>query len=96
MCELEQTVIREVTITNTHGLHLRPVMKFVDIANRFTAEIQVDKGEGSDPVDGKSPMAMMVLEAPKGTLLRIRASGADAAETVEALTALVESKFDEE
>ena len=96
MCELEQTVIREVTITNTHGLHLRPVMKFVDIANRFAAEIQVDKGEGSEPVDGKSPMAMMVLEAPKGTLLRIRASGADAAESVEALTALVQAKFDEE
>ena len=96
MCETEQTVIREVTVTNIQGLHLRPVMKFVDIANGFTAEIRVDKGEGSEPVDGKSPMAMMVLEAPKGTVLRIQASGPDAADTVDALTALIQDKFDEE
>ena len=53
-------------------------------------------GTFAEPVDGKSPMAMMVLEAPKGTRLRIRASGVDAQQTVEALIRLVESKFDEE
>lgn len=96
MCESQQVAVREVVITNTHGLHLRPVMKFVDIANQYTSEIRVDKGEGSEPVDGKSPMAMMVLEAPKGTRLRIQATGVDARETVDALIRLVESKFDEE
>ncbi len=96
MCPNEQTAIREVTIVNAHGLHLRPVMKFVDVANRFTAEIRVDKGGYTSPADGKSPMALMVLEAPKGTVLRIRATGVDAIQTVEALAALVQSKFDEE
>jgi phosphotransferase system HPr (HPr) family protein len=96
VCEKIQMVTREVEICNMQGLHLRPVMKFVDVANRFTADIQVDKGDGTEPADGKSPMAMMVLEAPKGTVLRIRAVGADAVETVEALACLIESKFDED
>ncbi len=96
MCDSELTATREVTVTNTQGLHLRPAMKFVDIANQFTAEIRVDKGEGSEAVDGKSPMAMIVLEAPKGTVLRIHAAGVDATETVEALAALVKAKFYEE
>lgn len=92
----EQTAIREVTITNAHGLHLRPVMKFVDVASRYVAEIRVDKGAGTTPADGKSPMALMVLEAPKGTVLRILATGTDAVQTVEALAALIQTKFDEE
>jgi phosphotransferase system HPr (HPr) family protein len=96
VCNTEPTVTCEVEITNMHGLHLRPVMKFVDVANRFVADVRVDKGDGSEPVDGKSPMAMMILEAPKGTILRIHASGADAAESAEALVALVRQKFDEE
>jgi phosphotransferase system HPr (HPr) family protein len=96
VCDSEPTAIREVTVTNTQGLHLRPAMKFVDIANQFTAEVRVDKGEGSESVDGKSPMAMIVLEAPKGTVLRIQASGMDATESVDALVVLVENKFYEE
>lgn len=79
-----------------HGLHLRPVMKFVDVANRYVADVRVDKGNGSERVDGKSPMAMMILEAPKGTVLRIYAWGSDAAASAAALVSLVQEKFDEE
>jgi phosphotransferase system HPr (HPr) family protein len=96
VCDTEPTVTYEVEITNMHGLHLRPVMKFVDVANQFVADVRVDKGNGSERVDGKSPMAMMILEAPKGTVLRIHASGADAVQSAEALVALVRQKFDEE
>ena len=35
VCDSEQTAIREVTVVNTQGLHLRPAMKFVDIANQI-------------------------------------------------------------
>ena len=71
-------------------------MKFVDVANRFTAEISVDKGDGTERVDGKSPMGLMILEAPKGTVLRIHASGQDAEDTADALVELVQDKFGEE
>ena len=46
-----------------------------------------------EKVDGKSAMQMMLLEATQGCVLRIEASGTDAAAMVEALAALVESGF---
>ena len=91
------TASREVVISNLQGLHTRPVMKFVDVASRFTSEIKVHKG-GAEPADadGKSVMQMIILAAEAGTPLRIDADGADAEEAVKQLVELVESKFDEE
>ena len=87
----------EVVITNSHGLHTRPVMQFVDIASRFASEIKVHKG-GSEPADadGKSVMQMIILAAEPGTPLRIDAERAAAAEAVSQLAKLVEDKFGEE
>ena len=84
----------EVTISNTQGLHARPVMRFVDLAMRFRSAIRVMKD--SQQVDGKSPMEMMLLEAIQGTVLRLAADGEDAHEAVEALAGLVNAKFREE
>ena len=91
------TASKEVLISNTHGLHTRPVMKFVDIASRFSSEITVHKG-GVEPADadGKSVMQMIILTAEAGTPLRIDAKGDDADEAVRQLAELVESKFGEE
>lgn len=90
-------VTKEVIICNKDGLHTRPVMQFVDIANRFDAEIKVHKG-GAEPgdADGKSVMQMIILAAERGTPLRIDADGADAEEAVRQLVELVEGKFGEE
>lgn len=84
----------EVTISNLQGLHARPAMKFVDTASRFSSEIRVHKNELS--VDGKSPMEMMLLEAVKGTVLKLVARGHDARNALEALAELVNSGFGEE
>jgi len=84
----------EVTIVNEHGLHARPVTKFVQLANQYDSKIEVSNGELA--VDGKSVMSMMCLAATRGTSLRIRAEGPDAAEAVRALAGLVASKFGEE
>jgi len=85
-----------VTIQNRQGLHARPVMSFVDIANRFTSGIRVGKGDQEQEVDGKSIMQMMQLFAGKGTELTIRANGPDAADALDQLTELVDGKFDED
>jgi phosphocarrier protein len=69
-------------------------MQFVDIANEYEAAISVCKG--GQTVDGKSPMEMMLLEATRGTSLRLEAQGSDAAEAIEALTELIERGFDED
>lgn len=84
----------EVQIHNKQGLHARPVMKFVDTANRFRSSISVRRGERM--VDGKSPMEMMLLEAVQGTRLTLIAKGQDASQLIDALVQLVESRFDEE
>lgn len=88
---------KEVVIINSHGLHTRPVMKFVDMASQFTSEIKVHKG-GAEPADadGKSVMQMIILAAEPGTPLRIEAEGPDAHEAVNQLVELVQSKFGEE
>jgi len=84
----------ELEIKNTEGLHMRPAMQFVDIANRFDSEINVSNGETN--VDGKSIMNISMLAATCGTKLKIRAKGPDAQEAINALRELVEEKhFDE-
>jgi hypothetical protein len=35
----------ELEIKNSDGLHMRPAMKFVDIANRFESEINVSNAD---------------------------------------------------
>lgn len=90
-------VTREVTICNALGLHARPAMQFVELANQFDSTITVYKdGPESVTVDGKSVMHMITLEATKGTPLRIEAEGPDAEQALEQLAKLVEDKFGEE
>ena len=84
----------KVVIGNQLGLHARPAMSFVDTANGFTADVRVKKG--SQSVDGKSIMQMMMLAATQGTQLRIEAEGDDAEDAIAALCELVESNFGEE
>ncbi|MBM3857780.1 MAG: HPr family phosphocarrier protein [Verrucomicrobia bacterium] len=81
-------------IVNRHGLHARPAALFVKTANRFQAEIWIEK-EG-ERVNGKSIMGLMMLAAGKGSTLSLIADGEDADELVKALEELVKSGFGEE
>ena len=89
-----RVVERVVEIVNEAGLHARPVMQFVDTAGRFPSSVSVEKG--GEKVDGKSPMEMMLLEAPQGSRLHIKAIGSDAEEMVNALVELIASRFGED
>ena len=90
----DQSVTREVQIANKLGLHARPAMQFVELANRFKAVVTVSKE--AQMVDGKSIMQVMLLAASCGTNLLLSADGIDAADAIDALAELVERKFDEE
>jgi phosphocarrier protein HPr len=89
--------VKEVAISNTLGLHARPAMQFVDVANQFTSRVTVFKG-GEEPgeADGKSVMQMIILAATEGTPLRIEAEGEDAEQAVQKLVELIDGKFGEE
>ncbi|MGC4032124.1 MAG: HPr family phosphocarrier protein [Tepidisphaeraceae bacterium] len=90
-------VRREIIIRNALGLHARPAMQFVDLANQFNSDITVEK-DGDEPVtvDGKSVMQMITLEAVQGTTLKVQAAGDDADDAIEQLAKLVDEKFGED
>ena len=85
---------RELSITNQRGLHARASAKFVKCAEAFDAEITVTRDGMSVPAT--SIMGLMMLGAAIGTSIMVEARGAQAEEALEALSLLVESKFDEE
>ena len=89
---LENVVCEAVVeIKNADGLHMRPAMQFVDIANRYKSNITVSNNETQ--VDGKSIMQMSILAATCGTKLKIKAEGSDAQEVIEMLRELIEDKM---
>ena len=91
------TACKQVLVKNKLGLHARPAMQFVDLANQYASDIRVLKG-GEEPAeaDGKSVMQMIILAAVEGTPLSIEASGDDADEAVRKLAELFDAGFGEE
>jgi phosphocarrier protein len=85
---------RTVTVTNVRGLHARAAARFVTLAERFGASVDVSRDGQS--VSARSIMGLMMLGAGRGATIELRAEGWDAKEALEALAALVESGFDEQ
>lgn len=90
----ETAISRELLIINKRGLHARASAKFVQTVERFNAEVWVTRG--AETVGGTSIMGLMMLAAGPGSMITVSAIGPDAAAAVEAIRALVESKFNEE
>jgi phosphocarrier protein len=88
------TLVREIPITNKRGLHARASAKFVQMAERFNAEITVTRG--SETVGGNSIMGLMMLAAGIGSSIIVSAKGPQAREALDAITDLVTSRFGEE
>ncbi|MFV8835879.1 HPr family phosphocarrier protein [Aquisalimonas sp.] len=84
---------RDVTIINKLGLHARAAAKFVAMAGRYQAGIQVHRD--GKTVNGKSIMGMMMLAAGRGTTLTLEADGEDASDALDALETLINARFEE-
>ncbi len=80
-------------IVNDLGLHARAASRFVQVANGFKSEVQVEKD--GQTVNGKSIMGVLMLVASKGTKINVRTKGADAAPALEALRVLTADGFGE-
>ena len=94
LSDAETEVLREVVVPNRAGFHARPVMRFVDTAKKYQAEVTVTNlSRGEEPLDGKNPMELMLLEATQGSKLRIQTRGCDAEEAADELAELVEASF---
>ena len=87
-------ISRELQIINKRGLHARASAKFVQMVEKFNAEVWVTRG--SETVGGTSIMGLMMLAAGPGTSVVVSAIGPDAQAAVDAIAALVADKFNEE
>ncbi len=83
-----------VEIVNERGLHARASAKFVKLAGTFQSTVKVTRDDQT--VDALSIMGLMMLAAGPGSMIEIVADGADAQAALQALTQLVESRFEEE
>jgi phosphocarrier protein HPr len=90
----EGAVVRVLTICNKKGLHARASARFVQTVEKFDADVRVMRG--SEVVGGTSIMGLMMLAASPGTTITVEATGKEAAEVIEALAALIESRFGEQ
>lgn len=88
------TATRTVEIINERGLHARASAKFVKVASGFDAEVTVSR-EGQS-VDARSIMGLMMLAAGIGSTIDIAAKGPEAEAALEALSALIADRFDED
>ena len=89
-----QPVERNLTIVNQRGLHARAAAKFVKLADTFTAEISVTKGDMT--VSGRSIMGLMMLAAAPGCSIHVAVDGIDAQAALDAIAKLVDDKFHED
>jgi phosphocarrier protein HPr len=89
----EAAVVRSFVICNKKGLHARASAKFVQTVEKFDAEVVVKRN--GDSVGGTSIMGLMMLAAAPGTAITIEATGRQAAEVIEALAVLIDSRFGE-
>jgi phosphocarrier protein HPr len=90
----EPVLSRVVTICNKRGLHARAAARFVTLAERFGASVDVLKD--GQVISAQSIMGLMMLGAARGSDIELRAEGWDAKEALDALAALVEAGFDEQ
>jgi phosphocarrier protein HPr len=87
-------VVRKLAICNRRGLHARASAKFVQTVEKFDADVRVMRG--GETVGGTSIMGLMMLAAAPGTSITVEATGREAAAVIDALTALIDSRFGEE
>jgi phosphocarrier protein HPr len=84
---------QEVEIVNKLGLHARASAKLTQVAGQFQSEVWVSRN--GRRVNAKSIMGVMMLAAGKGSRITVETSGADEADAMRAVTALIADKFGE-
>ena len=87
---------RKVTIQNRTGLHARPASDFIACASKFKSKITIKRVGEEDDANAKSIVMLLSLGLGQGTEVEITAKGEDEVEAVDALVALIETKFGEE
>ncbi len=86
-------ITTRILISNKLGLHARASAKLTKLAGGFSSDIHLSRN--SRRVNAKSIMGVMMLAAGVGTEIEIEASGVDEQAAMDALRALIDTKFGE-
>lgn len=81
-------------LKNKLGMHARAAASFVRIAQKYSAEIFIERN--GQTVNGKSILGILTLACPMGGMITVRAEGVDALQALEEIEALIENKFGED
>jgi phosphocarrier protein len=84
---------QDALIINKLGLHARASAKLTQLASGFKCEVMLTRNNRR--VNAKSIMGVMMLAAAKGSTIGIETNGADEAEAMRALQALISNFFGE-
>jgi len=84
-----------ITLRNKLGLHARPASHLVKIASKYKGT-NVEVVRGSEIVNCKSILGVMMLAAGPGTELELRVDGPQEMECLSELVDLINNKFYED
>ena len=91
--EASPALVQEFTVSNRLGIHARVAAQIARVAGGFASEILITRC--GITVNGKSILDLMTLICPHGSKVNISAKGPDAADALNALAALFQTKFGE-
>jgi phosphocarrier protein HPr len=86
---------RRVVVGSKVGLHARPAAMFVQAAAKQPVKVTIAKS-GGDPVDARSILSVLALDARGGEEVVLAAEGDGADEALDELAALVARDLDSE
>ncbi len=83
----------EVEVMNKAGIHARPAAMIVKVANRYQADLYMEKDDMK--INGKSIMGIITLGATYKSRLTISTEGPDEEEAATAIEQLFLNRFEE-
>jgi phosphotransferase system HPr (HPr) family protein len=86
---------RTLLIKARLGLHARAAAKLVRVASCYQSQVLLQRVDGSEPVDAKSILSVLMLAASRGTELRARIEGIDEEAAMNAIDQLFTEGFGE-
>lgn len=88
-----QKLERQVTICNKLGLHARAATKLAVLASEYDATVTLIQGDKQ--ASAASVLGLLMLETGMGKTIKLIAEGPDAKPVLDAICALIDSRFDE-
>ena len=84
---------QDIEIINKLGMHARASTKLTQTAGQYACEIWIERNNRR--VNAKSIMGVMMLAASKGSVITLETAGKDEQAAMDALIALINSRFGE-